>query len=74
MKGVRDIFQKNGFFSRRHRYPDSFLVRGFFPEVRRMECEADNSPPSIADVKNEQSFTSVFPRLLALVRMHLRKL
>jgi len=61
-----NFLEKNGLFSRRHRFSDYFLARGSFPEVRRMEYEADSSP-STADVKNLQSFTSVSPRLLELV-------
>jgi hypothetical protein len=33
-------------------------IRGYFPGVKRPECEADHSPPSSDEVKNEWSYTS----------------
>jgi hypothetical protein len=34
---------------------------GFFPGVKWLECEADHSLPSNADVKSEWSYTSTPP-------------
>jgi hypothetical protein len=46
--------------------PPIQCVPGAFSQgIKRPECEADNSPPSIAEVKNAWSYTSTPP-----IRLH----
>jgi hypothetical protein len=39
-------------------------TRGFYPRVKRPVCEAGNSPPTIAEVTSEWSYTSTPPTCL----------
>jgi hypothetical protein len=36
-------------------------TRAAFPKVKWWPCDADHSPPSSAEVKNEWSYTSIHP-------------
>ena len=38
--------------------PSNQWVPGFFPGVKRPDCEVDHSSSSIVEVKNEWSYTS----------------
>jgi hypothetical protein len=44
-------------------YPTSYPMdtKGYFPNVKRPECEADHSPPSSAEVTKMYTYTSTHP-------------
>jgi len=59
-----------GYFPLRHRVQASFAAYSVFyrdmfpPEIKRLEREADQSPPSVAEVKRLWSYTSTPPHVL----------
>jgi hypothetical protein len=58
-----------GTTSRPDQVPSRILYngyQGYFPGVKQLECEADSSPPSSAEVKNEWGFASTPPYLYGM--------
>jgi hypothetical protein len=41
--------------------PIKWVLGAFSPGIKQLVCEADNSPPSCAEVKNAWSYTSTPP-------------